>query len=572
MQTMNGLRHGTDAANLRRLSVATLWLALLFCLPFAAHALGFGTLTLSSHLNEELKAEVPLLLNASDDINTVRIELASPSDYRQVGLAWQPELTRIKVFIEDKHNPRPRVLLRSVGAINATMLSILLKAQKTGRGTYYKHFQLLFDPLETIGLRSPKPSVIALHAVSDSAGSSPLQQRDQGWARVWRYGPVHAGDSLSEIAYRLRRDKRFSNRQVMLSLYKQNLHGFIDGDINQLKQGAWLTVPRGEVVKQYTGKAAMRTLSMLLTRHHDDGAAVAVSSGPTPATTKPDTTTPASGSDQPLPEKKGGQELRYSGSIVLNGASAKPFTDALNTVQKNVSTQFGAMHAEMMAGKLQMAKLGKSVATINQSMQGIRQDIHALRKDVAMIKSRSESGGSDMFDNWQIIIFAMLAGLLGALLAMVLQRKPSGAPVAEVAGKQPATAAQHVDNHSQATDTDKLIANEIVQSLNQAEESLGQCEYEKAEQQLAQVEAHNPDSLRASALKAQLYHETGRHDARNKLINSISEGADKQHWENFCNLLPSHVWNACFGSNAVNATAHETVASDDEIQHQPESK
>ena len=548
------------ADGLRSLA-ATLWLALLLCLSPPAHALGFGALILSSHLNEKLKAEVPLILNASDDINTVRIGLAGPADYRQAGLAWQPQLARIKVFIQDKQSPRPQVLLRSAGVIDATMLSILLKAQKEGRGTYYKHFQLLLDPVEMTGLRPLRPSVTALRSASDHNDSPAAQTDTRGWARVWRYGPVRAGDSLSEIAYRLRRDKRFSNRQVMLSLYKQNPQGFVGGDINQLKQGAWLDVPRGEVVKRYGGKAAMRTLSALLTRHRDDGAASPAASRKTvPAATAK--TAPKQSAQQ----QHSDQELRYSGKIAINSASATPSAAALKTVQESVDKQFDAMHAEMMAGKLQMTDLGKSVAAINQSVRAIKQDIHALKKDVAMMKNRPSAPAGNSLDNWQIILFALLAGLLGALLAIKLQRKPAAPRAAETNSKQSGGAGrqegERQPGRTDGTPKEKLNANTVVQLLNQAEEHLGRCEYEQAGQMLAQVEQYSPDSLRAAALKAQLLHETDRLDARNALINRVSDISDKQGWEDFCNLLPSHVWNACFGSDASHADAHDTAAAD----------
>lgn len=557
---MNGKMWQTHTAIFRLPPVLMLGMLLMACLPVSVHALGFGSLVLSSHLNEELKAEIPLILSASENIDMVHVELASPNDYRQFSIPWQAELSRMKVFIQARHARQPLVVLRSAGTIRSSMLSVLLKAQKNGRGTYYKHFQLLLDPAETMALHQQHPAIIPLGAVPDASvstasfSSSYQPLRDQGWARIWRYGPVHAGDSLSEIAYRLRRDKRFSNRQVMLSLYKQNPRGFVDGDINQLKQGAWLTVPHGDVVKQYTGKAAMRQLSLLLTRHHDG----------TRLTARPDNkpkhttgaTTSNSRQHRHSPKGQDKQQLRYSGNIAISGASAKQSSEILNTLQSNVNKQFGSMHAEMMGSKLQMASLGKSVASLNQSMQGIKQDIHALRKDVAMIKNRSPGIQPDQFSNWQVALLALLAGLLGALIALLLRKKPAGASIVEATSGPDTMPVKSVSKNSPSDAG--LLANETVQLLNQAEESLGKCEYEKAEQLLTQIDSHSPDSLRASALKAQLYHETDRHDARNDLINSISEESDKQRWERFCNLLPTHVWGACFGGDTTGIATRES--------------
>ena len=75
------------------------------------------------------------------------------------------------------------------------------------------------------------------------------------------------------------------------------------------------------------------------------------------------------------------------------------------------------------------------------------------------------------------------------------------------------------------------------------------------EQLINAADQKAPDSLRLAALKAQLYHETERIELRNDLINNISESSDKQRWEEFCKVLPTHVWNACFGEGSADGSA-----------------
>ncbi|MDQ6996780.1 MAG: FimV/HubP family polar landmark protein [Mariprofundus sp.] len=525
-----------------------LTLALLVaCLPTAALALGFGSLSLSSHLNQALNADVPIILNTSDDIDKVHVALASQNEYRQLGLKWQPDLARVKVILQAKHSDRPYIALRSAGAIHTPILSILLKANKTGRGTYFKHFQLLMDPVESTALRQQQPVVMALRSTpvhSEPSETMPVPvAADAGWARIWRYGPVRAGDSLSEIAYRLRRDKRFSNRQVMLSLYEKNPNGFVDGDINLLKQGAWLTVPRGNVVKQYGDQASMQKISQLLTRTEPSTHAIQTPRlKPEPKlASKPKAKHKATPSASASPGQTA-QQLRYSGSISVNGATADKLADDLKTVKSGFDQQFESMHADMMAGKLQMADLGKTVSNLNQSVQVIKQDIHSLKKDVAIIKSRTEHPVSESFSNFQLALFALLAAIFGALMAVFLRKKPIATP--EPASTEVLSTQDGASNDKTAS---TLIADEAIQLLNRAEENLGKCDYEQTGKILRQIDKLTPGSVRASALKAQLFHETDRHTERNNLINSISEASDKQRWERFCQLLPSHVWNACFG-------------------------
>jgi len=452
--------------------------------------------------------------------------------------------------LEHKHSAHPRIVLRSLGRIESPLLSILLKASRAGHGTYFKHFQLFLDPAETAP-GQPEPELIPLHTARSPSPDQGVHGGSDsavpGWARASRYGPVRSGDSLSEIAFRLRRDKRFSNRQVMLSLYKTNPRAFVGGDINRLKRGAWLDVPEGEVVKTYGSAAAMRELSALLQPHA--GTAASTSSkamGPVAANVALKRPEPA---------------LRYSGTISVSGATARPrdLSQAADGVAYDARLK--AIHDELMAGKLRMSDLGRSVADINHAVagikqdvaslrKGVRQDMESLKKDVATVQTAiRQLQPSAPVNIWMLILTALAAGMLGALIVIVLRKRSQPLSTASLDQNRLGTATAEAEQQPE-----RVVADEVVQLLNRAEEQLGSCDFEQAEQTLDTIDQLNPDSVRAAVLRAQLYHETGRFEARNALINGISDSADRGRWEKFCTLLPSHVWNACFdGTPGANA-------------------
>ncbi|MDQ7002764.1 MAG: FimV/HubP family polar landmark protein, partial [Ghiorsea sp.] len=72
------------------------------------------------------------------------------------------------------------------------------------------------------------------------------------------------GDSLSEIAYRLRKDKRWSNQQIMLALFDANPESFINQNINKLKKGHFLKVPDNVAMQQLVNSTQYTTLKALL--------------------------------------------------------------------------------------------------------------------------------------------------------------------------------------------------------------------------------------------------------------------------------------------------------------------
>lgn len=510
--------------------LATL-LTVLSLLPFTAAALGFGAISLKSHLNEPLDAELSLMLDSAEAMDQVRVELASAMEYRQMGLYRNPELEQVQVARLEHSSNGAIVRLFTTTPLHAPILSVVLKVSKAGRGTYFRHYRLLFDAVETPSVN--KPVVLPLpstqHPVADSGDDG---VEGDGWARVSRYGPVQPGESLGRIATRLRKDDRFNNRQVMLALYDKNLQEFVSGDINNLKQGSWLNVPEGEVVRRYGDEASMLRLSGLLQHTASEAE-------------KPVTAPLAQA--QAVPEDQA--PLHYSSRISLNGE--QPAAKREEVVDKALS----AIHEELMGGKLQMTDLGKSVAVLHTSVAEIQGDIRSLKHDVAAINARPQVVVNQTEMSWQVAFYLLLAAVAGGLLGFMLRRhsqsgQASVAPVtahgtvtAEPVKKT--TAMMPAMTHPVA---DKpAAADAVIQLMNKVEERVGRCDYEEAVRLLDEVDARATGSLKAAALRAQIYHETGHSQECLALINRISESSDKDSWQRFCQLLPAHVWSACFG-------------------------
>ncbi|TLS65636.1 hypothetical protein FEF65_12475 [Mariprofundus erugo] len=514
-----------------------------FCLlPLTAAALGFGAISLKSHLNEPLEAELSLMLGSAEAIDQVRVELANEMEYRQMGLYRNPELAKVQVARLEHSSHGAVVRLFTTAPVHSPILSIVLKVSKAGRGTYFRHYRLLFDAVETPVARSPL--VVPLQ---DSAASVAAVDRNEGdeWARVSRYGPVQPGESLGRIATRLRKDDRFNNRQVMLALYDKNLQEFVSGDINNLKQGSWLNVPDGEVVRSYGDEASMLRLSLLL--QHTTIAA----DKPAEAAAQPST--------ESVPEDQA--PLHYSGRIALNGEQPGAKREVV------VDQALSAIHDELMAGKLQMTDLGKSVAVLNASVAEIQGDIRSLKHDVAAIHARPQVVVNQTEMSWQVAFYLLLAAIAGGLLGFLVRRHTHSGQAETVAVTSPKNmaAAEPVKKtapvmpvvHHPVTDKP---ADAVIQLMNKVEERLGRCDYEEASRLLDEVDARATGSLKAAALRAQIYHETGRSEACLALINHISESSDKDSWQRFCQLLPAHVWSACFGEE----DSGDTEKADDE--------
>jgi len=555
-------------------AVVLLTMLLLVMQPLAAQAVGFGPLQLHSHLNEPLDAEVAVLLAAGETVDQLQLVLASRQEYRTMGLVWQADLERVNISRLKRQANGAVVRLFTTTAVTSPMLSLVLKASKAGRGTYFRQYRLLFDAAET-PIRTGQPEVIPLHDKTEPTPGSMAGQ----WSRSGRYGPVRSGDNLGRIAQRLRKDKRFSNNQVVYALYESNKQAFTRGDINRIKVGSWLDVPEASVVNAYGSRASMRRLRDLFARN---------------SVVKPRKKQPAAHSaSATVADNLKHVSMQYSGRIGL-----KPVNAGGHDVVAQDGQQLASLHEQLLAGKLQMTNLGESVAALTTTVGSMQQNMQLLRKDVSWLKQQqlasTDEGG---YQSWLYLLLAVLSGLLAGLLLQRqrnrLLKKPGNAVVtvsrdtpsvksaaqpeaatgpessAYVTPSQhgsPASYPQPSDERSGKTageQESKLVALQLVDNeqedgfsnlMNKVEDRLSRCDYEEAARLLDQLDAQpTVDKMKVAALRALLLHETGRLEERNSLINGISESSDSHEWQQFCQHLPAQVGNACFGDTAYTA-------------------
>jgi len=342
-------------------------------LPISAQALGMGVPVLKSHLNETLDVRVPLILAEGESLNSMFIEFAKPNEYHLVGLEPYTDLSSLRISVEHTQHGGLYIFLSSVSAVQAPIISLLLKA-RIGHNTYYKQVQLLLD---TMGLGAgthaikarPKSLLPRLNGITSKA--TPNVEEEQGWARTWRYGPVRSGDSLSTIAYRLRRDKQWSNHDVMLALYRFNANAFIDHDMNRLKSGVWLEVPQEQVLKELLKQAPAAYENI---KRKSSPAAKKIAK-------------PMLEPEKAAPKVKianVASQLRYVGRIALGNDESRHLLDGkLSSGKRSVQLQqkLDQLYKQAMDDHLQMASL-------DQSLMAIRDDIGKLSSDIAALKEQ----------------------------------------------------------------------------------------------------------------------------------------------------------------------------------------
>jgi pilus assembly protein FimV len=253
--------------------------AALFLFSTHAGAFELGKIDVVSHLGERFHAEVPLTLDEGEEISKLSVELASPDDYRTLKVHRDPALSLIRTDVTGG-NRGGRIKLTSRNLISAPFIMVVLKA-RYGHATHYQKYPVFLDisradqplkrkaPFPTVSVNDLKQEPPALPRGDDSEGEgseteekvtvevSPPFKPFDSWARTSRYGPVVYGDTIFTIADRLRIDKRYTIRQVMVALFEKNRAQFVEENLNLAMHGSYLDVPTAEEVERLSYEQAL---------------------------------------------------------------------------------------------------------------------------------------------------------------------------------------------------------------------------------------------------------------------------------------------------------------------------
>lgn len=259
-----------------RLNRASLLLVLF--LAGDAWALGLGEIRLSSALNEPLRAEIQLLSATPEELAGLRVELASAATFERYGIDRPHFLTRLNFRVVDSNQPGGDIVrITSDAPIAEPFVTFLIEASWPG-GRLLREYTVLLDPPTF----APPPTAEAPQAVTapqrqqqaDSGRierpAAPAPAPRQPAAEAFDTSPggdvrVQRGDTLWQIATRVRPDSRLSMNQVMLAIYEANPQAFA-GNVNRLTAGATLRIPSADDIVRINRADAMSVVR----RHNTD--------------------------------------------------------------------------------------------------------------------------------------------------------------------------------------------------------------------------------------------------------------------------------------------------------------
>jgi len=237
-------------------------LAIALMAPLGAQGLGLGEARVDSFLNQPLDVRMRLLDATADNLDSLTVAPADPSDYERLGLMAESLALRLDVSVDRSVSP-PVVRVTSDRVVTDPVVQLLIDARWSS-GRVLREYTLFLDPA-TVAVEAPAPaqagrSPSATRASESPAASEPgrtprssststrsptTDARTQVAARSGdgRYGPVAAGETLWSIAETNLPSADVTMNQMMIAIVELNPRAFRDGNINRLLRGAELRLP-----------------------------------------------------------------------------------------------------------------------------------------------------------------------------------------------------------------------------------------------------------------------------------------------------------------------------------------
>jgi len=209
--------------------------------PMSAGALGIGEIKLRSALNQNLSAEVPLIVSGDESVSEIRVNLASPDAFHRAGIDLAHFLHGLSFEVVPKPDGQFTINISSRDAIREPFLNFLVEVSWP-KGRMQREFTLLLDPPTTF----KKGVAVRTARAATTLGAQPAQPAAGG------YGPVASGETLWSITRKLSASGAPS-RRLMQEIFENNPEAFHQGNINALKQGVTLRVPGAPVAARPSG-------------------------------------------------------------------------------------------------------------------------------------------------------------------------------------------------------------------------------------------------------------------------------------------------------------------------------
>ena len=229
------------------------------------HAIGLGEMTVKSSIDQPFLAEIELLDVGSAPIVGIKVGVADPENFQQIGLERIAALSLLHFNIEKNAKGKLVIKVDSMERMTEPYMELVVDLIWPN-GQLYKAYTVLLDPpgyqlVSTRAHSSPtyykkvtskntahnnEPGVVNKTVITEVQNHRP--NLGDGKKKT-TYGPTITNENVWQIAQRYKTSETILP-QVVLAIVGMNPDAFKDGNLNGLKVGIRLTIPATQEILQ----------------------------------------------------------------------------------------------------------------------------------------------------------------------------------------------------------------------------------------------------------------------------------------------------------------------------------
>ena len=210
-----------------------------------ASAVQLGGISLASSLNEPLQASISLKgLEAVVSPGSLMVSLASSDAHEVAGIPFDKAVTGL-IFTTDLVSTPPVVRVETINPVATPFLRFLVLLESAEQ-QLLRDYTLMLDPAEPATNVQLATTQFGQPRIPESRLSYPGEY----------IGPVERGETLMQVARRIVVAGPITLEQTMVALVGDNPEGFIDGNMNLLREGTMLHVPSERLMADTDPEAA----------------------------------------------------------------------------------------------------------------------------------------------------------------------------------------------------------------------------------------------------------------------------------------------------------------------------
>lgn len=457
----------------------------LMALPLAANALGLGEIKLNSALNQPLSADIAVVSAAPDEISSLHVKLASAAQFQQAGIPMSNALSQLQFKVVPGTNGTASIHVSSSQPFREPFLDVLLDVT-WDNGELIREYTVFLNPpnFESTTQAAPTPAaataapvsaapataapapstvaptaataakpVVAAPTVPAQAAvppAAPAVSAPSGQAELGgNYGPIHRGETLSEIALKLR-PQGVTLNQMMIAIYRANPEVFMR-NINLMKAGYVLRIPNADDIQAVqVADANSEVRTQIAEWRSRRGLAATHPAAAAPAGEQPSLTLVAPSSAAQTAENQVPGTGKGTKAASAAGGTGTSQAAAASTAAKApiMLASSGLAAVQVQAGKENKQPTVTKVTPLTPEKPTVTRPLAKSKlKTPVVVNQPAESGGllGSLFNPYVIVLIIIVIVLITIGMVVRKRRNAAAASSTPVRPKSKASAAQITD-------------------------------------------------------------------------------------------------------------------------------